>query len=346
MAKTRAYTSQDGDDMVTAAQIGWLRKSNYNGRPTGDTYFSTHAPGKRKVVKHVMRARWFFAYKESGDRDSPASGGESLDHLLFKEVLCSLKRTKLSLYVPTMEKPKKWRDVLITITHTQREKPVPRSEGDPYRADVYMTFETEDMVGLKWEKRVYIEVCHKHAVGAHKQTELRDLRIPVVEVEIPKELALDFHEDDTNDQKEEAYRCRIKRILESENGFLKGVVLSNPSSMEYLEWLVSAQKREISKLQKSESQLKESLRSGQEELATITGEKAGLVRKLASQSTTLASTQLELGRTNTAVTQLGNTISSLEEEVSQLKFLRLWLSVLCAMLVVAFLVAIALVVLS
>lgn len=136
MTKKRAYTSQHGKQMVSAAQIGKRRNLEFNGQPTGETYFSTHYAGKHRPVKHVMKGSWFFAYIEGGDRDSAAEGGESLQHILFKEALCSLEHVTLSLYVPTTGSPKKWCVAPIRVTHAEPEKYISRVAGD--RADVYI----------------------------------------------------------------------------------------------------------------------------------------------------------------------------------------------------------------
>ncbi|MEW5833877.1 MAG: hypothetical protein AB1832_02325 [Pseudomonadota bacterium] len=83
--------------MVTAAQVGHRRNLEFNGQPTGEQFFSTHRPGHRKAVKHVMKNKWFFAFIEGGDQ-SNGGGGESLQHILFKEALQDLQQLKLSLY--------------------------------------------------------------------------------------------------------------------------------------------------------------------------------------------------------------------------------------------------------
>lgn len=126
------------------------------------------------------------------------------------------------------------------------EEPVPRRDGPPYRADVYLEFATDDDLGLKWQRRVYIEIRHAHAVDARKQDELRTLGIPVVEVDINHPAYMyPFSDDETTDEREDAHRKRLKHMLEHENGFLQGVVLSNPSSNEYLQKLVGEQRRKL-----------------------------------------------------------------------------------------------------
>jgi hypothetical protein len=332
MTKTRAYTSQYGNDMVTAAQVGKLRNLKFNGQPTGIDYFSTHKPGKRKPVKHVMReGRWFFAYIEAGDKDLTEDGGESLNHLLFKEALCSLEHTTLSLYELTVGKPKKWRDAYITITDSAKEKSIARSAGDAYRADAYIEFETTDVIGVKWEGRLCLEVRHTHAVDAAKQSELRDLDVPVVEVEIPDIFTYKFEDEDTDDDKEEAHRRYIKRVLESENGFLKGTVLSNPSSKKYLEIEVDTQREQISKLKQSENKLGERLNLAEKQLKEAHHVSANQSIQIQSLGAQLLDTKSKLGSANTSLTQLNQTKTSLEEQLSDSKAWRRTLFALCAL---------------
>ncbi len=263
MTKKRAYTSQFGNQMVTAAQIGKRRNLEFNGQPTGEDYFSTHPPGKRKPVKHVMKGKWFFAYIEGGDRASNIDGGESLQHILFKEALCSLECVTLSLYKPTTGDPKKWHEEQITITHAETEKAIHRPGLPHFYADVYIEFSAIGPLGLKWEGFLYMEVFHKHAVGAGKQKELRELDVPVIEVEIPSDLSLNFDEEDTNDDRENTYRQFVKRKLEDENQPLVGVVLSDPSSKAFLEHLANRLKRKIQELELSKASLAEKLTSAE-----------------------------------------------------------------------------------
>lgn len=276
MTKKRAYTSQLGNQMITAAQVGKRRNLEFNGQPTGEDYFSTHPPGKRRPVKHVMKGKWFFAYIDGRDRISDVDGGESLHHILFKEVLCSLKHVTLSLYKPTTGKPQKWHEARIQITHAETEKAIPRPNGAPYYADVYIEFDAKGPLGLKWEGRLYLEIRHKHAVEAEKQIELRELGVPVVEVEIPDIFTLKFDEEDTSDEREAAYRRFVKHTLESERGFLMGTVLSDPNSKAFLEQLVGEQKRKIQELELSTARLAEKLTSTESRLeeasASLTSE--------------------------------------------------------------------------
>ena len=57
----------------------------------------------------------------------------------------------------------------------------------------------------------------------------------MVEVPIPDTILYEFDEETTTDEREAAYVSRIKKMLESTNGFLAGEVLNNPSTLEYME---------------------------------------------------------------------------------------------------------------
>lgn len=247
MTKKRAYTSKTGNQTVTAQAVLKERNRFYGGAPTGKSYYSMHPAGERKDVVHVRKGSGYFAYKRGDAGHGGAAEGESLNHILFKEALCSVSHTKLVLYRQTPGAPALWRrKVPITVQAARAEEPVPRRDGPPYRADVYLEFATDDDLGLKWQRRVYIEIRHAHAVDARKQDELRTLGIPVVEVDINHPAYMyPFSDDETTDEREDAHRKRLKHMLEHENGFLQGVVLSNPSSNEYLQKLVGEQRRKL-----------------------------------------------------------------------------------------------------
>lgn len=319
MTKKRAYTSQLGNQMTTAVQVGKRRNLEFNGQPTGEDYFSTHPPGKRRPVKHVMKGKWFFAYIEGGDRISDVHGGESLHHILFKEALRSLEHVTLSLHKPTTGKPQKWHEAQIRITHAETEKAIPRPDGTPYYADVYLEFDAKGPLSLKWEGKLYLEIRHKHAVEAGKQIELRELDVPVIEVEIPEIFSLKFDEEDTNDEQEEAYRRFVKRTLESEKGFLMGTVLSDPSSKAFLEHLVGQQKQKIQELVLAKENLAEKLRSTelrQEDTATsLTSE----IRKIQSTNIKIGEVTSRLVEAEDNVTKCLGANEALRGRISSLK---------------------------
>ncbi|EON10846.1 hypothetical protein [Pandoraea sp. SD6-2] len=167
----------------------------------------------------------FFRYINSSD-EHDGGAGESLEHLLFKEAISLVEKTRLSLG--------KFRDHSIRVTHAETEKEI-RYSGGSYFADLYLRFECDSELSVKWSNEVYIEIHKTHLVDASKIDEVRRQRIPMVEITIPDSLLYEFGETGTTDEREEAYRQRIKRMLESDKGFLSAVVLSNPSSVEYLE---------------------------------------------------------------------------------------------------------------
>ncbi|MBN6150798.1 hypothetical protein JR065_10635 [Xanthomonas sp. AmX2] len=311
MAKTRAYTSELGSETVTAEAIGKIRNLHYNGRPTGQRYFSTHSVGQRRAVKHVMKEKCFFAYVEGGGNTS-ASDGETLNHLLFKEALASIEHTTLSLYTLTTGKPTHWRNVPVRIKKAEPEKAIERTNGSPFRADLYIEFEDDMGLALKWENQLYLEIRHTHAVQAEKQMELRDLERPVVEVEIPDLFTYAVADDETSDDQEEAHRQRIKAILESKNGFLKCVILSDPSSKTYLRRLASKYLSKIKSLEAESTTLLDSLAASQEQLLAST-------EKAAHLSSQLQESQQAVERHLSDLKQGRRELEDLRQQVSELR---------------------------
>lgn len=67
VGKSWAYLDEFGPDWITAWAITQER-AKYGGRSLGKTYWSTHKPGHRKVVKQVQTdGATFFAYMNSAD---------------------------------------------------------------------------------------------------------------------------------------------------------------------------------------------------------------------------------------------------------------------------------------
>lgn len=257
MAKSFAYTSQLGGlaEKVTANQIERRRRDEFHGEPTGQIFYSSHTAGNRKQVKHVMKGgKSYFSYINN-DGSGGGVGGESLNHQLFKEALISVKHACLHLIFNSSTRARRQENVSVTITHAESEKKLVTKCGRDRFVDVYLRFETESNIGLKWEQELYLEVCSTHAVDAEKQTDLRALSVPVVEVEIPDIFVYKYSDENTTDEREAAHKTFIKKVLEGDTGFLRCRVLSDPSSKPYLEKLVVLQQTTISELRLKNTEL-------------------------------------------------------------------------------------------
>jgi len=291
MAKTRAYRTQHGvglSEMVTAKEVEWRRLREFNGQPTGERFYSTHKPGRRLPVKHVMKdGNSFFSYIEGGGGSS--SGGESLNHLLFKEALLGLERMRLSLSSFNGQKV----DVLIRIRRAEIEKKLEVAGGVRY-IDVYIEFMTDHWLASKWGGKVYIEVHHSNAVDAKKQEELRGVDAPVIEVDIPEIFSYKVPEEETTDNLEQQHKARIKRILEGQSGFLRGVVLSDPNSREFLEGVVSSQREMLANLVGERNGLKQKLELSVDRLSDSLEENSRLIGQVGELKELLACKHNEL----------------------------------------------------
>lgn len=233
VAKSWAYRYQKGPEIVKAWAITQERRK-FGGEPLGGIYWSSDRPDRRRM-KQVQRksGATFFAYISNEDA-AGSDGGESLTHRLLKEAIAGLARTRLNLG--------KHGEHDITVTHGETEKEIATPEG-LCRADVYLRFATESLLGLKWSGEVYIEVRRTHAVPPEKQQSLRHARIPVIEVPVLKPFEYPYEDEDTTDPREEAHKRMIQGMLQE--GFLIADVISNPSSLEYLEMRVPRLRREL-----------------------------------------------------------------------------------------------------
>lgn len=278
MAKTRAYKTQYGvglDEMVTAKEVERRRIRDFNGQPTGESFYSTHKPGRRLPVKHVMKGgNSFFSYIEGGG--GSGSDGESLNHLLFKEALLGVERVKLSLSSFDGKRV----DVPIRISRVEVEKRLNIVGGGVRYVDAYIEFVTDHWLGSKWDGRVYVEIHHSHAVDAKKQEELRELDVPVIEVGVPEVFSYKVSDEDTNDSLEQQHKAWIKKVLEGKSGFLQGVVLNNPSSKVFLESVISSQQERLSGMVRERDELQQQLELSVDKLNDCSAENSRLLERV------------------------------------------------------------------
>lgn len=226
--KFHAYVGQMGYIRKSAYQVRAERDKHYRGGPSPEKFFSLHAEERRKPLEHVKGpGRPFFRYSEGHDDGGPGGPGESLEHLLFKEAIASLTRTRLSLMG--------FGDHRIIITHGETEKLIPGTSR-AYRSDVYLRFTSEapSELDLKWSGEVYIEIHKTNLVEPEKHDEVRALGIPMVEVAIPEKLLYRHGGAATTDELEQEYVQWLKGLLESDRGFVQGIMLSDPNSAPYL----------------------------------------------------------------------------------------------------------------
>ncbi len=226
--------------------------------------------------------RPFFRFSDAGDEDGGGGGGESIVHWLFKEVVASLAGTRISIA---------GQDHRVTITHGETEKLIPGASR-PYRADVFLRFESEEPseLGLKWAGEVYVEIRQSHLVEPGKHDEVRRLGLPMIEVDVPPTLAYRHAGADTTDAREQHYAAWLKGVLESERGFLKAVVLSDPSSAPYLNkklkaalGLVGQQQQQLRAAAQALQQCREEGRLLQAAVAAAAQVEGGLRTELAAQ---------------------------------------------------------------
>ncbi|MCF5736434.1 hypothetical protein [Pseudomonas syringae] len=336
MSKTRAYTSQTGNVQVTAWQVNKQRKDFYNGQPTPYQYFSIGRPGTRLAVKHVSGKNYpYFSYINSGD-GSGAVGGESLSHLLFKEALSEIKQLRLNVSLQVGEGKRTQVSCNLQVVEAEQEKEIALVGGGVRYADVYYKFESEHWLWKKWGGELYIEIRNSNAVNARKQIDIRKVAIPVIEVEIPSIFDYKISDEATNDELEFKHKERIKKMLQSEKGFLSGSSLSNPSTKEYLIDLVKHYKGQKVEFCKERDRLNSVLFETRELLAA----EASKVENLSGELLDLKKQLLvAVSEKDAAIADLSSNIASQsKQQVSneaRARTARLYMSLAFIMLVVS-----------
>ncbi|WP_429475233.1 hypothetical protein [Paraburkholderia atlantica] len=129
----------------------------------------------------------------------------------------------------------------IEIHFGETERLIERGIGR-YYADAYLHFTSKTDLATRWAGEVYVEVWHTHRVPDEKREELAQLRLPVVEVPM-QDVFLYRYEENTTRQREADHVAKLVKMLES--NFLKGTVISDSRSVEFLEMEVNELKQAL-----------------------------------------------------------------------------------------------------
>jgi hypothetical protein len=299
--KFHAYVGASGSVRKSAYQVKAERIRLYRGGPSPEKFFSLHRESRRKPMEHVKGpGRPFFRYSDGSDDGGPGGPGESIEHLLFKEAVASLARTRLSITGHDHE---------IIITHGETEKLIPGASR-PYRADVYLRFESKkpSELGLKWSQEVYVEIHRTNLVEPGKHDEVRSLGLPMVEVTVPEVLLYRHGGAETTDALEREYVQWLKSVLEGERGFLKATMLSDPSSAPYLAKKLAEAQVELNRRQQG-------LIAAGEELKKEGDENKTLRQSLANAEKKIEVLSAKVSTSNAKAAELAKTVTTLTSEL-------------------------------
>lgn len=335
--KTRAYLDPTGNTQVTAWTVKNERDLLHRGEPTGKLYYSVHTVGRRKLMVHVSKKGYspHFKYHNGADEHS-AGAGESLQHILFKEAVASISGTALNLG--------KYGTHRIIVTDWELEKPIDHPHS-PRRADVFLRFTTESSLGLKWGGELYVEIKRTHAVEKAKLDIVRSLRLPMVEVPIPASILYEYNGEDTTDEREAAYLCRIKKMLEGPTGFLACEVLNNPSTLEYMEQQLPMMRRDLAKSETAKlaaetrvAELTERLASVERSAQAQTNELALANQRIVSSEEAAKNVKVDLDKLRATLKVANQKMGELQAQKNEWSFDGRWL--VAALAVFALLVVI------
>lgn len=309
--KTRAYKDQLGRETVTAYGVARERDRFHRGEPTGQIYYSIHSAGRRKSMSHVYRSDCAPHFKYINVSDENAGGpGESLEHELFKRAVGAMAGTTLKLG--------KLGSHRIVVVESEVEKDI-KTEGYPLRGDVFLRFENESGLALKWGGEVYVEIRHTHSVDKDKLDLVSSLRLPMVEVPIPPSLIYPYDAENTTDEREDAYVARIKRVLESENGFLWCEVLSNPSTVEYMELEVADLRKKLRASERSRTTAEERVTELSVAVGTLKEEARALARHASVANEAAIDNAGKADVASKEVGQLKRRLAAQDDELNELR---------------------------
>lgn len=246
------------------------------------TYYSTHSPARVRLRMHIRKSSkgtYSFAYNRGQEKEiERLGGGESLAHYLYKIAISELSHTTLKLSNLS-------EDVTIHFVNAQTEKRV-YIGNRYYDLDVFVNFTSQSKYQIKWNGKLAIEVHNTNPVIGQKLKDLRNLRIPVIEVSVNEKLAYKTPEEYTTPELERKYIDFLKGRI---SDYLWGKVLSDPNSIDYLEnenlELIERIKKLREQLQHTESLLekeKKTVSDSEEKLKTA-NEELIKINKLSSE---------------------------------------------------------------
>jgi len=310
VGKSWAYLEEYGAEAVQAWELKQER-AKYGNKPLDRVFWSNHQTGLRKPLKHTVRGETtFFSYLPG--QTGSGGAGESLSHKLLKRAIAGMTGTKLILSDGFGEHQ-------IQVTHGETEKLI--LDG-PYRADAYLRFTSESRLGLRWSGEVYVEVRHKHAVPIEKEQALQAAGAPVIEVTLNDIFLYGEGHDTTTAVKEAAHIARMRNMLQK--GFLKGVVIGDRISVEFLReqvgWLQDDVKRltgELDAAHKTSARTTAQLATATKRVAELEAAKKRLGTDLddmrSQRDAALNDCDIERGKADGLATDLEGTRAALAE---------------------------------
>lgn len=211
-------------------------KQFYNDYYKGKLY-STHYKIERKKklslnIKHPYGNSFFRYYPGQSSHCSE----ETIPHEMFKDIISGF--SKLVLRVDR-------KDIILYVSEGDIEHKF-HANGNIYYADIYFKFfksEPEEYY-YKWNGEICFEIMHTHKVGEKKKFDCLKEGIAVFEHPISTAY-IDLISNIYNEQSE--FRV-VKKITEDLQDYIKGSIISNPETEEYIM---------IKKLQKEIEDLKQ-----------------------------------------------------------------------------------------
>lgn len=303
--KKSAYYIKDGDWFRIGIKAALAKEKKEPGAWRRRTYFSTHSSVSDCSPMHIRKSskgNYSFVYNRKSsvvtERDG---GGESLAHYLYKIAISELKQT-------TLKSNSLNHDLLIQIIDAQTEKRVYIDERY-YDLDVYLKFESNSSYQLKWSGELAIEVHSTNPVVGQKLLDLKELRIPVIEVNISKKFA--YREDEAKSTPE-SQRKYINFLKQRLSEYIWGTVLSDPKSCEYLEKENSNLLQRIKQQTKKNSGLIEKIEALEQELMISRTEHEKFQHLLNE-------CRLDTKKKDESLTKKKHSISSLKKRLHQFK---------------------------
>ncbi|KJY90352.1 hypothetical protein CWB89_06400 [Pseudoalteromonas piscicida] len=305
MKKWGWYFPKDGlPERISAKEV--LYRDETEGGWRGKAYYPyKNGSGGVMHAKRSSTGTPFFAFncKHDAEEWERKGGGESQTHYLFKMALLELESTVLKFKGGTLP------DTKITFKSANDEKAI-----GPYFIDVYCLFESDNLLGIKWEGKLGIELCLTNPVLPEKKEFLIQNNIPVVQHHISERMIYMGPEDEEDPEAERAYIEFVKSKIKE--NFMLVSLISDPSSELYE--LMTAKDRllkENKELMAKNARLFEENKDLTIKNASLLEENRGLTIKSKSQSQDINLLKQAISAASQKVADISQQLSSKKDKL-------------------------------
>ncbi len=286
--KRFAYKFENGEYEMTNVWEVYRGEKQDPHRWENVKFFSTHRKieNRKEMIYVRKKPKYHFRYKSNADVQAHEGRDTTITHEVIQDIVAELKEITFKL---TNKENKVYK---IYVSDSEIEEIVKTPNGN-YFVDVLLYFEKSEpeLLALKWNKKVAVEIHVTNEVKPTKIKDLQDSGIPIIEINVSKKLYIDESSELTVEdikQKKEF----IKSYYEKE---IFANLVGDYSSKEYkLVQKIAELNNKIKLLEEENAQQNVQLQKYKEDSEALKAIVNGLRKQLGSKEMELSTLKNEL----------------------------------------------------